>query len=112
MVNQNEYNEENKRCFGNCDMCDYKTKCYQYELGKDIDNVKRGIECTQKNEGIRKVNFYEAIQAVFNDEKEVLVRHHCNGIDFDEIWKLGKNIAMLTDIKVTVIVNGEFYILD
>jgi activator of HSP90 ATPase len=59
-----------------------------------------------------KVGIEEALRAIFQENKKVLVKHHTNDIDVDEIWQCGKNIAMLSDIKVSVIYHGEFYILE
>lgn len=114
MIMTEEAYNKGLRCRGICSLCrEGVNSCYQFI--KDVKGTRFDGDYSKESDSeleIKEVNCYDAIQALFKDNKKVLVRHHCDGIDIDEIWESGLNISMQCGIKVSVLYKGKFYILD
>lgn len=60
---------------------------------------------------MKPVKIDKAFKALQEGNK-VLVSCHTNEIDIDEIWKLGTNINIDTEIKLDIILSGKYFVLE
>jgi len=56
------------------------------------------------------VDTMTALNAIFFENKTVFVEHDVNNLKYNKQFKLGKNIAMMSEIPVTVLIHGKWYI--
>ena len=61
---------------------------------------------------MKQVDALTALNAIFFENKTVYVEHNVNMLDYTKQLKLGKNIAMMSEIPVTVLIHGKWYIVD
>lgn len=61
---------------------------------------------------MRKVDPMTALNAIFFENKRVYVEHNVNCLNYSREFTLGKNIAMMSEIPVTVLIHGNWFIID
>jgi len=61
---------------------------------------------------MRKVDPMTALNAIFFENKTVYVEHDTNRLNYSRELKLGKSIAMMSEIPVTVLIHGNWFIID
>lgn len=61
---------------------------------------------------MKQIESTEALKQLFFNNKKIYVEHNANGINFTKELILGQNIAMTSDIPVTVLLHGKWYIIE